>query len=146
MSGAAEVDGAKTMASWLRGHGHLSTTEAARVVRTGRALPVLPAMAAAFAAGAATAEQAGVIARVAEPAPLTAAAERDVDLAVVDGLLTGVATSHPYADTAQAVHHYLDRLDEDGPEPDPTEGRRLVLTTHADGSLSGRFELDPVGG
>ena len=29
VSGAAEVDGLTAMASWLRGHGHLSTTEAA---------------------------------------------------------------------------------------------------------------------
>jgi hypothetical protein len=49
-------------------------------------------------------------------------------------------------DTAKAVEHYLDRLDEDGPEPDPTEGRRLVLTRHGDGSISGRFDLDAVGG
>ena len=146
VSGAAEVDGLKTMASWLRGHGHLSTTEAARVVRTGRALAHLPAMAGAFAAGAVTAEQAGVIARVAEPEHLAAATEQGVDLAVVDELLIGVACEAPCAEVAQAVHHYLDRLDEDGPEPDPTEGRRLVLARHADGSLSGRFDLDPVGG
>ncbi len=146
LSGAAEVDGLKSMTSWLRGHGHLSDPQAARVVRTGRALPHLPAMAAAFAGGAVTAEQAGVLARVAEPAHLAAAAERGVDLAVVDVLLTGVASTAPHADTAQAVHHYLDRLDEDGSEPDPTEGRRLVIVKHADGSLSGRFDLDPVGG
>ena len=146
VSGAAEVDGLKTMASWLRGHGHLSDAQAARVVRTGRALPALPAMAAAFAAGAVTAEQAAVIGRVAEPGLLARAAEQGVDLAVVDALLTGVATTAPHADTAQAVAHYLDRLDEDGPEPDPTEGRRLVLVRHADGTLTGRFDLDPVGG
>ena len=52
VSGAAEVDGLKTMASWLRGHGHLSAAEAARVVRAGRALAHLPGLAAAFAAGA----------------------------------------------------------------------------------------------
>src|SRR3712207_4398612 len=85
-------------------------------------------------------------ARVAEPEALALAAEQDVDLAVVDELLTGVATSRPHADVAQAVHHYLDRLDADGPEPDPTEGRRLVLTQRADGSVTGRFDLDPVGG
>src|SRR3712207_5732544 len=51
VSGAAEVDGLKSMASWLRGHGHLSDAEAARVVRAGRALEHLPTMAAAFAAG-----------------------------------------------------------------------------------------------
>ena len=146
VSGAAEVDGLKAMASWLRGHGHLSVAEAARVVRTGRALAHLPGMAAAFAAGAVTGEQAGAIARVAEPEALAAAAQQDVDLAVVDGLLTGVAMTAPCADVAKAVHHYLDRLDEDGPEPDPTEGRRLALTKHTDGSVTGRFDLDPVGG
>ena len=76
VSGAAEVDGLKTVASWLRGHGHLSTGEAARVVRTGRALAHLPAMAAAFAAGAVTAEQAAAMGRVAEPEPLARAAEQ----------------------------------------------------------------------
>ena len=146
VSGAAEVDGLKTMGSWLRGHAHLSTTEAARVVRTGRALVHLPTLAAAFTAGAVTAEQAGVIARVAEPEHLAAAAEQRVDLAVVDAVLTDVAREAPCADTAQAVHHYIDQLDQDGPEPDPTEGRRLAIVKHADGSITGRFDLDAVGG
>jgi Domain of unknown function (DUF222) len=44
------------------------------------------------------------------------------------------------------VHHYLARLDPDGPEPDPTQERSLTLAKHLDGSVSGRFELDPVGG
>ncbi|WP_245177397.1 DUF222 domain-containing protein [Geodermatophilus sp. DF01_2] len=44
------------------------------------------------------------------------------------------------------MHHYLDRLDADGPEPDPTEGRRLTIVEHADGSITGRFDLDAVGG
>src|SRR5205823_3603237 len=53
---AAEVDGAKTMQSWLRGHGRLSPAAAHRLVRTGRALENLPAVAAAFTAGRVTAE------------------------------------------------------------------------------------------
>jgi hypothetical protein len=146
VSGAAEVDGLKTMPSWLRGHGHLSEAEAARMVRAARALEHLPGMAAAFAAGAVTGGQAGLLAQVAEPRALALAAEQDVDLGVVDRLLTGVAQASPHADTATAVRHYLDRLDADGPEPDPTESRRLVITKHADGSISGRFELDAVGG
>ncbi|ADB77464.1 HNH endonuclease signature motif containing protein [Geodermatophilus obscurus] len=146
VSGAAEVDGLKTMASWLRSHGHLSASEAARVVRTGRALAQLPVMAAACAAGQLTGEQAAVIGRVAEPEHLAAAADQHVDVAEVDAVLTEVAVTRPYADTATAVHHYLDRLDADGPEPDPTEGRRLVIARHADGSISGRFDLDAVGG
>src|SRR5919107_4047163 len=134
------------MASWLRGHGHQSAAQAARVVRAGRALAHLPGMAEAFAAGEVTGEQAAVIGRVAEPERRAVAAEQDVDLGVVDELLTGLARTARCADVAKAVHHYLDRLDADGPEPDPTEGQRLVLSRHADGSLTGRFDLDPVGG
>jgi hypothetical protein len=44
VSGTAEVDGLTAMTSWLRGHGHLSATEATRVVRAGRALSHLPGM------------------------------------------------------------------------------------------------------
>ncbi|HZH19975.1 MAG TPA: DUF222 domain-containing protein [Geodermatophilus sp.] len=146
VSGAAEHDGLKTMASWLRGHGHLSDAQAARVVRAGRALEHLPLLAAGFAAGHLTGEQAAAIGRVAEPQRLAMAAEQGIDLGVVDELLTGVAQVSPHADTVKAVDHYLGRLDADGPEPDPTEGRRLVIVTHADGSISGRFDLDAVGG
>ncbi|SDO20746.1 HNH endonuclease signature motif containing protein [Geodermatophilus sp. DSM 45219] len=146
VSGAAEHDGLKTMGSWLRGHGHLSDAQAARVVRAGRALVHLPGMAAAFAAGAVTGEQAAVLGRVAEPAALALAAEQGVDLAAVDAVLTEVAVTRPCADVAKAVRHYLDRLDADGLEPDPTEGRRLVIVKHADGSVTGRFDLDAVGG
>src|SRR3954467_55459 len=51
LTGAAETDGLKTMASWLRGHAHLAPAEAGRVVRSGRALEHLPTVAAAFAEG-----------------------------------------------------------------------------------------------
>ncbi|WNV77864.1 HNH endonuclease signature motif containing protein [Geodermatophilus sp. DSM 44513] len=144
--GAADHDGLTTMSSWLRGHGHLSHAEAARVVRAGRALAHLPGLAAAFAAGAVTGEQAAVIGTVAEPGTLALAAEQGVDLAAVDAILTRVATEQPHRETARAVRHYCDRLDADGPEPDPTEGRRLSITRHADGSVSFRGDLDAVGG
>jgi hypothetical protein len=87
-----------------------------------------------------------VIGRVAEPEHLARAAEQRVDLGVVDTVLTDIARERPHADVVTAVHHYLDRLDADGPEPDPTEGRRLTIARHADGSISGRFDLDAVGG
>jgi hypothetical protein len=57
-----------------------------------------------------------------------------------------VAATRPHADLAQVVHHYLQRLDPDGPEPDPTERRSLTFARHDDGWVTGRFELDPVGG
>jgi hypothetical protein len=143
---ASEHDGAKTMASWLRGHGRLSPGAAARLVATGRALEHLPAVAAGFADGAVTAEQVAVIAPVAKPEHLAAATAQNVDVAGVEAALVEVAATRPYTDLTKVVHHYLERLDPDGPEPDPTEGRHLSLSKHPDGRLSGRFDLDAVGG
>jgi len=143
---AAEVDGAKTMQSWLRGHGRLSSAAAHRLVVTGRALEHLPAVAAAFAAGRVTAEAVAVLAPVAREEHRAAAAAAGVELAAVDAVLADAAATRPVSELAQVVHHYLARLDPDGAEPDPTEDRRFSMTRHADGSLSGRFELDAAGG
>src|SRR3954452_23060278 len=145
-AGAAEFDGLKTMPAWLRGHARLSPAAAGRLVRSGRALEHLPAVAEAFAAGEVTAEQVAVIAPVAADEALTAAAAQQVDLADVDQALATVAATQPHQRLGEVVHRYLDALDPDGPEPDPTEGRRLTIARHADGSLTGRFDLDAVGG
>ena len=146
LTGAAETDGQATMASWLRGHARYSQGAARRLVAAGRALEHLPAVAAAFAAGRITAEQVAVIAPVAREENRAAADAQGVDLAEVDGLLAEVAATASCTEVAQVVHHYLAALDPDGPEPDPTEGRRLSITRHADGSVTGRFDLDAVGG
>ncbi|MGY1782731.1 DUF222 domain-containing protein [Geodermatophilus sp. SYSU D01036] len=146
LSQAPERDGLRSMASWLRGHCRLSTAEAARLVRNGRALEHLPAPAEAHAAGLVSAKQVAVAARAVTPERLIAASEQGVDLAVIDAVFTGVAVEREYADLVQVVQHHCTDLDPDGPEPDPTEGRSLTLARHADGSLSGRFHLDAVGG
>jgi hypothetical protein len=143
---ASEHDGLKTMQSWLRGHARLSPKAAHRLVRNGRALEHLPAVAAAFADGRVTAEQVAVIAPVTKPEHVTAAAEQGVDLAEVDALLAQTAETHAYAQLGQVVHHYLERLDPDGPEPDPTEERELVWARRPDGGMDGRFHLDAVAG
>jgi hypothetical protein len=143
---ACEHDGLKTMPSWLRTHTRLSAAAAAELVRSGRALAHLPALAAAFAAGEVTADQVAVVAPIAKDEHLAAAADQGVDLTEVDAALTSIATSQPHQMLGQAVQHYRAMLDQDGPEPDPTEGRRLAIVKHADGSISGRFDLDAVGG
>src|SRR3954454_10041820 len=84
---ASEHDGAKTMQSWLRGHGRLSSAAAHRLVVAGRALEHLPAVAAGFAAGRVTAEAVAVIAPVAREENRTAAVAVGVDLAAVDAVL-----------------------------------------------------------
>ena len=143
---APEHDGLTSMASWLRGHTRLSARASGLLVRNGRALERLPQVAAGCAAGTITADQLAVIAPITSPANLAAAADQDVDPAAVDGILAGVAVSQRHDRLAQVVHVYLARLDPDGAEPDPTEGRSLSIARHADGSISGRFDLDPVGG
>jgi hypothetical protein len=143
---ACEHDGMKTAQSWLRGHGRLSPAVAARIVHSGRALEHLPAVETAFAAGEVTAEQVAVVAPVAAPDALTAAASQDVDLAEVDRGSALAAATQPFDTLRGCVQRYLTALDPDGPEPDPTEGRRLTIARHADGSITGRFDLDPVGG
>ncbi len=143
---APERDGLKSMRSWLPGHLPLSVRAAHRLVVNGRALEQLPAVAAAFAAGAVTAEQVAVIAPVAAVDVQAEAVGQGVDLAEIDRTLAEVAATRPHADLVKVVAHFLDRLNPDGPEPDPTEGRRLSIARHPDGSRTFRGELDAVGG
>ena len=138
-------DGMKTAQSWLRGHCRLAQAAASLVVRNGRALAQLPAVEAAHAAGELTADQVAEIAQILAPAAVALAAAQGVDLAETAAILTGLATTAPHEDLKKAVHTFLAMLDPDGPEPDPTGQRTLTWTRHADGSITGRFHLDPAG-
>ncbi len=137
-------DGMATAQSWLRGHCRLSGA-AAQVVRNGRVLEQLPAVAAAHAAGELTADQVAVIARITGRRPAALIAQRDGDLAGIAGVLARFAAGHKHEELVRLVHTLLERLDEDGPEPDPTEERFLSFAEHADGSGTGRFHLDALG-
>jgi hypothetical protein len=144
-AGAFAGDGQKTAQSWLRGHCRLSKTAASQVVRNGRALEQLPSVAAAHAAGALTADQVEVIAKITTKryARLIAAQGGTVD--GIGEVLARFAADRPHEDLTRLVHQVLERLDQDGPEPDPTEERFLTFARHADGSITGRFHLDPLG-
>src|SRR4051794_23784613 len=96
--------------------------------------------------GVITAEQVAVMAKVTRPEQLSAAADQGVDLAEVDAVLADVAATRQHVQLGRVVGHYLARLDPDGPEPDPTEGRSLSLARHGDGTVSVRGQLDTVGG
>ena len=93
-----------------------------------------------------TAAQVDVVAAKVGDAEVAQAVEQGIDLAALDAALTAVATSEPHASLVVAVQTFTDALDPDGPEPDPTEGRRLSIAKHSDGSITGRFDLDAVGG
>ncbi len=77
---------------------------------------------------------------------MAAAAEQGIDVDVFDRVFTDVATSLPFDKLAQAVQAYLNALEPDGPEPDPTEERSLTIARRADGGVCGRFDLAAVGG
>ncbi|MCZ2815215.1 HNH endonuclease signature motif containing protein [Modestobacter sp. VKM Ac-2984] len=143
---AAEYDGLKSMRSWLIGHPRLSQTEASRVVRSGRVLEHFPALAAGFADGQITAAQVNVVAEKIGAGEVARAEEQGIDLAAFDQVWARVATESTHESLAAAVQAFDDALDPDGPEPDPTEGRRLTMVKHADGTVTGHFELDAAGG
>jgi Domain of unknown function (DUF222) len=142
----AEDDGLKTTASWLRGHARYAPAAAAQLVSAGRALEHLPTCAAGFAAGAITLAQVTVIAAAVRPEELARAADQGIDLSVIDAALATVASERPHDELVAVVRHYREALDPDGGEPDPTEGRRLSFTAHADGTVGIRGQLDAVGG
>ena len=142
---AFAADGMKSATSWLKGNCRLSPGVASQVVRNGRALEQLPAVAAAHAAGRLTAEQVAEIGPIVTPKAVALAAAQGVDLAETGAILARLAATAPHEDLKKAVHTFLAMLDTDGPEPDPTEQRTLTFTRHADGSITGRFHLDPAG-
>ena len=143
---APEHDGLKSMRSWLLGHVRLSAGEADRLGRAGRVLEHLPAVAAGFAAGAITAAQVEVIANVLGPKELARAQTLGIDLGGFDADWAETAAELRHEALVAALELFKSFLDPDGPEPDPTEGRRLTIVTHPDGSVTGRFELDAAGG
>src|SRR4051794_21114171 len=139
-------DGMATPQSWLRGHTRLSAPAASQVVRNGRAMEQLPVVAVAHAAGQITADAVTAIGRITAPRYLRLIEERDGDLAGIAAVLVQHATTEKHEELTKLVQTFLDRLDEDGPEPDPTEQRQFRCAKQADGRLFFRGELDAVGG
>ena len=146
VTGAAEHDGLTSMASWLRGHGHLDGAAAGQLVRAGRALEHLPATAGAFAEGALTLGHVSAMAPVASERALAAAAEQGVDVRAAESAFAAVAVVSMPKDVHDVVRSYLAGLDPDGAEPDPTEQRSLTVAAYGDGMVAVRGQLDTVGG
>jgi hypothetical protein len=142
---APERDGLKSMQSWLIGHGLLSKGDAERFVRAGRVGERMPAVAAAASEGSVTAAKVVEIGRKLTPARLAAAVEQGHDMAEVDGAMAMVAATQTHEKLAEFVASYVAGVDPDGPEPDPTEGRRFWMSRGEHGWDFGGH-LDPVAG
>jgi len=143
---AVERDGLVSVRSWLIGHLRLSGSEASRLVRVGRAVEHFPVLGAAFADGSVSAAQVDVVASAVGDRERAAAEAQGIDLDVFDRAWTQVAMTSPHRALVVAVHAFVEALDPDGTEPDPVEQRALSISTHADGTVTGRFDLDAVGG
>ncbi|UOY01861.1 HNH endonuclease [Blastococcus sp. PRF04-17] len=112
-----------------------------------RTLEQLPRWSEAARAGHVTPDQTAVVAKVATPARLAAAAELGVDLHGDDGidatLLACARGEHPETLPA-VVARMLNWIDPDGPEPDPTRRRELHLSPSAGaeggGTIHGRLD------
>jgi hypothetical protein len=117
-----------------------------KIVRAGRVLEHFPQVAAGFADGSIGAAQVEVIADAVGPKEVARAAEQGIDLGAFDAVWARVARESTYEALKIAVQAFGAALDPDGPEPDPTEVRELSITKHADGSITGRFHFDAVGG
>jgi hypothetical protein len=115
------------------------------VVRNGRALEQLPAVEERHAAGELTADQVDLIGKVTGPRYAALIAAQGGTVAGVGEVLAPFAAERPHEDLTRLVHQVLERLDQDGSEPDPTEERFLSFARHADGSGTGRFHLDALG-
>jgi len=142
----AEYDGLTSMRSWLRTHTRIPDGAAKRLIETGRALEHLPVAERAFACGAIGAEQVAAIAPITTPPHLGQAAEAAVDVAAVEAELVGIAQQVSHQRLRAAVHFYTERLDPDGTEPDPTEGRSFTMSRLLGGTWTGTFVLDEIGG
>jgi hypothetical protein len=143
---SAEHDGLGSMRSWLRTHTRIPDPAARRLIDTGRALEQLPAAEAAFAAGTIGTEQVTALAPIVTPARLAQAAALGVDVPAIEAELVGIAAQVSHQRLRAAVHFYTARLDPDGAEPDPTEGRQLSMARLLEGRWHGTFDLDAVGG
>jgi hypothetical protein len=143
---AVEHDGLVSVRSWLIGHLRLSGSEASRLVRVGRAVEHFPRLGEAFADGSVTAAQVDVVASAVGERERAAAEVQGIDLDVFDRAWTQVATTSSHGSLVVAVQAFVEALDPDGVEPDPVEQRALSISTHADGTVTGRFDLDAVGG
>jgi hypothetical protein len=134
---ASERDGLKSMRSWLGTHSLLPDPAAKRLIDTGRALEHLPAAEAAFTAGTIGADQVAAIAPIVSARRLGQAAALGVDVAGIEAELVELATKVSHRRLREAVHFYTTRLDPDGTEPDPTEGRSCTLSRMLGGRWRG---------
>ncbi|MCW2533600.1 MAG: endonuclease [Blastococcus sp.] len=141
------IDGMGSMKSWLTGHCRLSGRDAARVVRAGRRLEVLPELAAAYAEGGVTPDHVQVITTAVTPARVAVAAANGIDLGTTDRVLTEAARKLGPEDTAEAVRRWVAGVDPDGTlDEDAGLLRVFRMAVSAGGRVYVSGHLDAVGG
>jgi hypothetical protein len=141
-SGAWVGSGATTTKAWIMHQLHLSSAEAGRHVRRGRALRRLPLVSAAFGEGAITGDHVGLL------MALDHGATKE-PLHRQEQLLVDLARSYTFADFTRLVRYWAGHYDPDG-TTEAAEARRnkrgVYLVESLDGTWFGRMNLDDVSG
>jgi hypothetical protein len=134
------ADGSVSMAAWLRRRARMSSADANRWVHTGRFLHRFPRIAEAAVVHRLSLSQLNVIRRACPERLEPILAGMQADLVEVLAELDVTACE-------QACALWRQRADAlvDGPEPSVPD-RELAMSRGGDGSLSGRFTLDPAAG
>jgi len=132
------ADGSVSMAAWLRARARMSAAEANRWVRLGRFLDRFAHIADAAVVHRLSLSQLTALRRACPERFEVILAEMQTE--IIDAL---ARLDVPATETACAVWHQRAGALVDGPEPVAAD-RELVTTVAADGSLTGRFVLDPA--
>ena len=136
----AELDGFRTLRSWLIGFGRLSPTGATIIDHRARVLRALPALRQAALSGAVSAEHVDKVRRLAHH---LGSAE---PITPFDEALATLSAQAGPAETQKACERIAAYLNPDGPAPDPeADFERRELTMSKSGSMTylrGRFDAE----
>ena len=108
--------------------------------------PIFPVAAAACAAGEISPAHAHIVSKAIDDLPLDVQAERDAE---IETFLVGEARTFNPRDLQLIARRVVETYDQDGvlaSDDDRVRRRSLDVCQHADGTVSGRFHLDPVAG
>src|SRR5690606_222415 len=136
----AERDGFHATRTWLTAFGRLSQGAASGWLTRGRTLRQLPALTAAATTGTVSAEQVGIVAKLAGNVGIGT-------LARFDHVLADLAAHTAPAEVSQACARIHAHLDPDGAAPDPHDAfdRRELTLARAGTMTYLKGRLDPEG-
>ena len=139
-AGTAQLSGTRTLSQYVAARTHCDPTLVRADIALGRWLVSFPVLESAFAAGAISRRHLHELKRV-DSVRLHFAMIRD------QHIFTEACRTLEWKSYKHSIGYWVNANDPDGNEPnDQLEKNHVTATTHADGTVSGTFRLDPVSG